>query len=423
MMTPLQYGLPLLQPEPSDGQVWSVSQLTQHIKERLELDPKLQDVWLRGEISNLSRASSGHLYFTLKDAEAAISCVMWRSDAARLTWQPEHGVGALARGRISVYAPRGSYQLYVDELQPAGLGDLHARFEQLRERLKAEGLFDDERKRPLPPFPRVVGIVTSPQAAALRDVLQVLGRRFPLVRVLLAPTMVQGDQAPPQIVAALQALDRRDEVDLILLVRGGGSLEELWAFNDEGVARAIAACRHPMVSGVGHETDFTIADFVADLRAPTPSAAAELSVPDQAELGARVEGWMGQMEGHLQRHLGELRQEVEQQQRTLQRLSPRARVDTHRQQVDDLTRRASRAVVHGLALQRSALAGLEARLSALSPQATLERGYAIVRQAETGAVVQRVGVVRGGDPLTIRVQDGEFGAVVDGEPKPENAGG
>jgi exodeoxyribonuclease VII large subunit len=412
-MTPLQYGLPLPEPDASERAVWSVSELTQHIKERLELDPKLQDVWLRGEISNLSRATSGHLYFTLKDAEAAIGCVMWRSDAARLAWQPEHGAAALARGRISVYAPRGNYQLYVEELHPAGLGDLHARFEQLRDRLKAEGLFDADRKRPLPPFPRVLGIVTSPQAAAFRDAQNVLRRRYPLVRVLLAPSLVQGDQAPPQIVAALQALDRRDEVDLILLVRGGGSLEELWAFNDERVARAIAACRHPVVSGVGHETDFTIADFVADLRAPTPSAAAELSVPDQAELRARIQGWEEQMEGSLNRQLGELRQAVDQQQRTLQRLSPQARVDTHRQQVDELTRRASRAVVHGLALQRAALAGLEARLGALSPQATLERGYAIVRQAETGAAVQRVDAVRKGDPLSIRVQDGEFGAVVD----------
>ena len=412
-MTPLQYGLPLPEPDASERAVWSVSELTQHIKERLELDPKLQDVWLRGEISNLSRATSGHLYFTLKDAEAAIGCVMWRSDAARLAWQPEHGAAALARGRISVYAPRGNYQLYVEELHPAGLGDLHARFEQLRDRLKAEGLFDADRKRPLPPFPRVLGIVTSPQAAAFRDAQNVLRRRYPLVRVLLAPSLVQGDQAPPQIMAALQALDRRDEVDLILLVRGGGSLEELWAFNDERVARAIAACRHPVVSGVGHETDFTIADFVADLRAPTPSAAAELSVPDQAELRARIQGWEEQMEGSLNRQLGELRQAVDQQQRTLQRLSPQARVDTHRQQVDELTRRASRAVVHGLALQRAALAGLEARLGALSPQATLERGYAIVRQAETGAAVQRVDAVRKGDPLSIRVQDGEFGAVVD----------
>jgi exodeoxyribonuclease VII large subunit len=412
-MTQLQFSLTNPQGSGPDLLIWTVSQLTQYIKEVLELDPELQDVQVRGEISNLSRASSGHLYFTLKDAGASIGCVMWRTAASALTWQPEHGAAAVARGRISVYPVRGSYQLYVDELYPAGLGDLHARFEQLRERLRAEGLFDEARKQPLPAFPRVVGLVTSPQAAALRDVLQVLRRRYPLVRVLLAPSMVQGEAAPPQIVAALQALDTRDEVDLILLVRGGGSLEELWAFNDERVARAIVACVHPVVSGVGHETDFTIADFVADLRAPTPSAAAELAVPDQAELRARVEGWADQLAGGLVRRLGRLRQALEGQQRALQRLSPQARVDTLRQQVDDLTGRASRALAHRLEMRRSGLAGLQARLAALSPQATLERGYAIVRRRETGELVRRVAQVGGGDALSVRVEDGEFGAVVE----------
>jgi exodeoxyribonuclease VII large subunit len=417
-MTPVQYQLPNLQPRTPDPKsqlsgppVWTVSELTQHIKELLESDSKLQDVWLSGEISNLSQAASGHLYFTLKDAEAAISCVMWRSAAQLLAWWPEHGAAALARGHISIYAPRGSYQLYVDELHPAGLGDLHAHLEQLRDRLKAEGLFDAARKRPLPPWPRLIGIVTSPQAAALRDVLDVLRRRYPLAGVLLAPSMVQGEQAPPQLVAALQALDARDDVDLILLVRGGGSLEELWAFNDERVSRAIAACRHPVVSGVGHETDYTIADFVADLRAPTPSAAAELAVPDQAELRQRVGMWAGQLTATMGRRLGQMRQALEQQQRVLQRLSPQARLATHRQQVDDLTRRAASAVGHGLALRHSNLAGIEARLAALSPLATLERGYAIVRRADTGTVVRSVNQVHDGDPLAVRVQDGEFGVV------------
>jgi exodeoxyribonuclease VII large subunit len=417
-MTQLQFSLSDPQGSGPDLIVWTVSHLTQYIKEVLELDPELQDVQVRGELSNLSRASSGHLYFTLKDAGASLNCVMWRSAAVALTWQPEHGAAAVARGRISVYPPRGGYQLYVDELYPAGLGDLHARFEQLRERLRAEGLFDEERKQPLPAFPQVLGLVTSPQAAALRDVLQVLRRRYPLARVLLAPSMVQGEAAPPQIVAALQALDARDEVDLILLVRGGGSLEELWAFNDERVARALAACRHPVVSGVGHETDFTIADFVADLRAPTPSAAAELAVPDQAELRARIDGWAGQLAAGLVRRLDRLRQALEGQQRALQRLSPQARVDTLRQQVDDLTGRASRTLAHRLEMRRSGLAGLEARLAALSPQATLERGYAIVRQSETGELVRSVGQVGRGDALAVRVEDGEFGAVVENRENP-----
>jgi exodeoxyribonuclease VII large subunit len=395
---------------------WTVSSLTGHIQEVLELDPQLQDVWLTGEISNFTRSTAGHLYFTLKDAEAAISCVMWRTAAAKVIWQPAQGAAALAHGRLSVYPARGSYQLYVDQLRPAGLGDLHSRFEQLREQLRAEGLFDDARKRPLPQYPRVLGIVTSPQAAALRDVLNILRRRYPLGRVRLAPTLVQGDQAPPQIVAALQALDAEDDVDVILLVRGGGSLEELWAFNDERVARAIAACRHPVVCGVGHETDFTIADFIADLRAPTPSAAAELAVPDQAELRQRVGAGAWQLEQALRRRLGVAGQALDQQRRALQRLSPQARVDRHRQQADDLTRRAGRSVGHALALHRSRLVGLQARLQALSPLATLERGYAIVRRQDTGAVVQRVGQVGAGDPLVIRVQDGEVGAIVRSEP-------
>jgi len=354
---------------------WTVGALTQYIKELLEFDDLLQDVWLRGEVSNFARAASGHLYFTLKDSEAALSCVMWRSAAARLTWQPEQGAAVLAHGRISLYAPRGNYQLLVDELHPAGLGDLHARFEQLKEQLRAEGLFDAGRKRRLPDLPRVIGVVTSPQAAALRDVLNVLQRRYPLVRVLLAPTLVQGDQAPAQIVAALRTLDARDDVDLILLVRGGGSLEELWAFNDEGVARAIAACRHPVVTGVGHETD----------------------------------------RGSMGRRLSEARQTLSQAQALLRRFSPRTRLDAQRQYADDLGQRAERAMGHRLALERAALTGLEARLAALSPAATLERGYAIVRRADTGLVVCRVEQVQAGDDLVIRVRDGEFGAVTRSE--------
>jgi exodeoxyribonuclease VII large subunit len=260
----------------------------------------------------------------------------------------------------------------------------------------------------------VVGIVTSPGAAALRDVLNVLQRRYPLVQVLLAPTQVQGDQAPPQIVAALQALDAREDVDLILVVRGGGSLEDLWAFNDERVARAVAACRHPVISGVGHETDFTISDFVADVRAPTPSAAAELAVPDQIELRQRIGNWAGRLDGSMERRLDEMQRSLDLQRRALQRLSPHARVDAYRQQVDDFTQRAGRMLIHRLALQRSGLAGLRARLAALSPEATLERGYAIVRQEDTGAVVRSVAQVRRGDPLAITLQDGEFGATADG---------
>jgi exodeoxyribonuclease VII large subunit len=391
---------------------WTVSDLTQHIKEVLELDPPLQDIWLTGEISNFTRSAAGHLYFTLKDEGATLSCVMWRSAADELIWQPELGAATLAHGRISVYPARGNYQLYVDQLNPEGLGDLHARFEELREQLKDEGLFDADRKRSLPAFPRALGVVTSPQAAAFRDVLNVLRRRYPLLRVLLAPTLVQGEQAPPQIVAALRALDRRDDVDIVLLVRGGGSLEELWAFNDERVARAIAACRHPVISGVGHETDFTIADFVADVRAPTPSAAAELAVPDRAALLRRIQEWVHQLQYGMQQRLVTRSQILAQQRTALKRLSPQARLDTHRQQVDDQMRLAGRLLAHRLDLHRTGLVGLKARLEALGPLATLERGYAVVRREATGQVVHSVNQVEAGDPLSIRVTDGEFGADV-----------
>jgi len=394
--------------------VWTVGELTRHIRNLLEADISLRNVWLRGEISNLSRPASGHLYFSLKDAGASLKCVMWRSAVEFLGWQPEHGAQVLARGRISVYPQGGVYQLYVDELHPAGVGDLHARFEELREHLRAEGLFELERKRPLPAFPRLLGVVTSPQAAALRDVLQVLRRRWPLVKVLLAPTLVQGDMAPPQIVAALRALDARDDVDLILLVRGGGSLEELWAFNDERVARAIAACRHPVVCGVGHETDFTIADFAADVRASTPTAAAELSVPDQADLRRRVRAHGAQVEEQVLRRMAEARQGLEREARSLARLSPRGRIEAERQRLDELTRRASQALLHSLALRRAALGRARAQMLALSPQATLERGYAIVRREDTGAVVRSVQQAQAGDDLRIQVQDGELTAVTKG---------
>lgn len=396
------------------ARVWTVGELTRHIRNLLEGDLSLRNVWLRGEISNLSRPASGHLYFSLKDAGASLKCVMWRSSVEFLGWQPEHGAQVLARGRISVYPQGGVYQLYVDELHPAGVGDLHAQFEELRERLRAEGLFELERKRPLPPFPRLLGVVTSPQAAALRDVLQVLRRRWPLVKVLLAPTLVQGDMAPPQIVAALRALDARDDVDLILLVRGGGSLEELWAFNDEGVARAIAACRHPIVCGVGHETDFTIADFTADVRASTPTAAAELAVPDQADLRRRVRAHAVQVEEQVLRRLAEARQNLEREGRSLARLSPRGRIEAERQRLDELSRRASQALLHSLALRRAALGRARAQMLALSPQATLERGYAIVRREDTGVVVRSVQQAQAGDDLRIQVQDGELTAVTKG---------
>jgi len=389
---------------------YTVSQLTGTIRRLIEGEPDLNDVWVEGEVSNFSRPTSGHCYFTLKDASAQLGCVMWRNVAQVQTYLPASGDLVLAHGRVGVYEAGGRYQLYVDQLRPAGLGHLYQQFERLKERLEAEGLFAPERKRPLPPFPRRIGVVTSPSAAALRDILNILSRRYPLAEVLLAPTPVQGDEAPPHIVAALEALNRRDDVDVIIVARGGGSLEELWAFNDERVARAIAASRIPVICGVGHETDFTLADFAADVRAPTPSAAAELVAPDCAELRARVAGMAETLQTTLRGTLEEQRWRLAGQARALKHLSPAAQLAQARQRVDDLLGRAQVGLNHSLALRRECLSGLAGQLAGVSPLGTLERGYAIVRHRRTGAVVRSVAQVAGGDVLGIRVADGEFEA-------------
>ena len=389
---------------------YTVSQLTGHIRRLIEDDLALGDVWLEGEVSNFSRASSGHCYFTLKDASAQVRCVMWRSDANRQSYLPTDGDFVLSHGRVGVYEARGLYQLYVDQIRPAGVGDLYRRYELLKARLEEEGLFAEERKRPLPPFPRYIGVVTSPIAAALRDILNVLSRRYPLAEVLLSPAQVQGDAAPPQIVAALRALNARDDVDVIVVARGGGSLEELWAFNDERVARAVATSRIPVVCGVGHETDFSLADFAADVRAPTPSAAAELVVQDQAELRLQVEGRHAALASSLQNVVAEQRWRLADQVRALHHLSPAAQLDQTRQRVDDLTVRAGAALRHGLSLRRERLDGLSKRLEGVSPLGTLERGYAIVRHQEARTVVRSVEQVGLGDELEVQVADGAFEA-------------
>ena len=290
--------------------VLTVSELTQAVKETLELDARFQNILVRGEISNFKHHTSGHMYFTLKDEKSRLKCVMFRSHNARLRFRPEDGLKVIAGGRLGVYEVAGEYQLYVEELYPEGLGALHLAFEQLKAKLQAEGLFDPARKRPLPGLPRTVGIVTSPTGAAIRDMVSVLRRRFPNVNILLAPAIVQGDAGPPSVIRALELLNWRDDVDVIIVGRGGGSLEELWTFNDEGVARAIAASRIPVISAVGHETDFTIADFVADRRAPTPSAAAEIAVPERAKLLQDVRDQEERLRLAIQKRIRQLRESL-----------------------------------------------------------------------------------------------------------------
>ena len=407
------WGSPQAGPSFPTMPVYRVSQITAYIKELFDSDYALQDLWLEGEVSNCSRAASGHVYFTLKDEEAQIRCVMWRSQVERQAYLPQDGEAILAHGRISVYEAGGRYQLYVDDIQPAGIGLLYLQFEALKERLAAEGLFDAERKRPLPPFPRRLGVVTSPAAAALRDIVNVLRRRYPLVEVVLSPTLVQGDEAPSQIVAAIEALNEHTDVDAIVVARGGGSLEELWAFNDERVARAIYASQAPVVTGVGHETDFTIADFVADVRAPTPSAAAEMTVPDRQELRGTVESWGGRLAQLMRGQIEEERRALQYREQILRRFSPQAQIDSYRQRIDDLMHSALAGLKHRLALAGERLRTLDSQLQTLSPLATLERGYAIARHLGTGKVVRSVAQVVAGDRLEVRVSDGQFESTVE----------
>ena len=392
-------------------QTWSVTDLTYYLKDLLESDHNLADVWVQGEISNFSRPRSGHLYFTIKDAKASLRCVMWRNAAARLAFNPKDGDAVDIHGGISIYEAGGQYQLYVDTIRPLGDGALYQEFLRLQNQLEAEGLFDDERKRPIPRWPRRIGIVTSPTGAALQDMINTLRRRYPLAEVILAPTAVQGDEAPPGIVESIQSLNRTANIDVILVARGGGSIEDLWAFNDERVARAIAASDVPVISGVGHQTDFTISDFVADLRAPTPTAAAELATPDRADLIFGLDDLTQRLARATLGHTNTVRWELQNLSSRLQRHSPAQRIQSDRQRIDELSIHSITALKHRLQLKQVELSGLNQRLESLSPTTILERGYAVVSQPD-GTTVKSVKQVERGDRLGIRVKDGDFEAEV-----------
>ncbi len=387
----------------------SVSEVTARVKEVIACDDLLADVRVAGEVSNLSRPASGHLYFTLKDEGAQLRCVMWRSYAARLSRLPRNGDAVIARGRIDVYERDGVYQLYVEALVGQGIGDLNAEFERLKQKLQAEGLFDAARKRPLPRFPRALGIVTSPTGAALQDILNVLRRRYPLLEVYLSPTLVQGEDAPEQIVRAIQRLNDAGCCDVILVARGGGSLEELWAFNDERVVRAIAASPTPVVSGIGHEIDYTLADFAADVRAPTPSAAAEIITPDINDLRLQVDAMSLTLTETMHARLTRAKAGLSTLQRALRLLSPFNQLARQRERLDEARTRLAAALAHRLAVLRLRLDGLRARLEGVGPLATLARGYAIVRDAD-GRIVRSVQAVQRGARLQITVADGSFDA-------------
>jgi exodeoxyribonuclease VII large subunit len=392
---------------------WTVTDLTRYMRDLLESDEVLQDVWVTGEVSNFSRPASGHLYFTLKDSNASLKCVMWRNAVLRQSFMPRDGEAIEVHGAISIYETGGQYQLYADVIHHAGEGALYQEFLRLKALLEAEGLFDPDRKRTIPAIPKRLGIVTSPTGAALQDMLNTLRRRYPLVEVVLAPTPVQGVEAPLGIISALEDLAQIAKPDVIILARGGGSIEDLWAFNDERVARAIAASPIPIITGVGHETDFTIADFVSDLRAPTPTAAAELATPNQADMRLDLSELNARIYRLIQNFQAEARWTLKEQQNRLDRNSPLTRVQSASQRVDELEHRLSSTTHHLLQLSRSRLAGLVQQISALNPMAVLERGYAIVTN-QAGQAISRVRQVTPGEALEVQVSDGGFGVHVDG---------
>lgn len=391
--------------------VLTVSQVNFFVKSLIEGDGRLSDILISGEISNFTdHYRSGHLYFSLKDEKSVLKAVMFASAARRLRFRPADGMKVIIRGRVSVYEPTGQYQLYAEDMQPDGMGALSLAYEQLKERLAAEGLFDRERKRPLPPYPERIGVITSPTGAAVRDILQITARRWPLAKIVLAPVLVQGSQAPGQIVAALGQLDRQRACDVIILGRGGGSLEDLWAFNDEQVARAVYACSIPVVSAVGHETDYTICDFVADLRAPTPSAAAELCTPDWREALAQVLEYHQYFHRAAKSQVEYLRQSLDLLVQDSPLSLPEELLQGRREALEDCTARLAQGLRGRLLGEQKRLAVLAGTLDALSPLRVLSRGYAMV--TKEGRVLKSAGEAAPGDKVAIRLAEGELSAEI-----------
>jgi exodeoxyribonuclease VII large subunit len=388
-----------------------VSDLNRRVRVLLDGDPALADVWVEGEVSQPSYPPSGHCFFTLKDAASQVKAVLFREGLARAMVRPEHGMQVICHGKVRGYEPQGTYQVYVESITPAGAGDLHQQYEALRARLAAEGLFEEGRKRPLPRWPKRIGVVTSPVGAVWRDIGNVMRRRYPIGQLVLSPTIVQGATAAGAIVRALNRLYADEGVDLVILARGGGSLEDLWSFNDERVVRAVVDSPVPVVVGVGHESDVTLADFAADLRAPTPSAAAEQAVPDLETFPAIIDRLSDRASAALLGRLASGRSYLAQEERALVRLLP----DTAaaRQRAAELVDRGHRALAARTSRETAAVAGLGDALRALSPAATLERGYAVARLAD-GTLVRDPAQARVGESLEVVVARGTVATRVEG---------
>ena len=392
--------------------VLTVTQLNTCIKTLIEGTDFLRSVYIKGEISNFTNHyKTGHFYFTLKDEGSLLKAVMFRASAAKLPFVPENGMKVVVHGRISAFVRDGQYQLYADDMEPDGIGSLYFAFEQLKKKLEAEGLFAESRKKPLPKIPTRIGIITSPTGAAIRDMINIIGRRFPYAKILLYPALVQGNDAPPQLIAGIEYFNAARSVDVVIIGRGGGSIEDLWAFNDENLARCIAASRLPVISAVGHETDFTICDFVADRRAPTPSAAAELAVPETTELKRKINNIVGRMELLLGKQIENRRQALHYLSTSRGLSAPAAMLDDRRMNLVYLADKLDRAVQTRMTACRADLAQQAVKLDALNPLAIFGRGYSAAF-AENGELLSRVEQLTVGQPITIRLSDGEARADV-----------
>lgn len=391
----------------------TVTQLNEFIKRLIDTTPQLSDVYVKGEISNFkNHYSTGHYYFTLKDESGQIRSVMFKSSAVKMKFIPEDGMKVVAHGRISAFVRDGTYQLYCDSMEPDGVGALYIAYEQLKKKLEAEGLFDQSRKRPLPKIPTRVGIITSATGAAIRDMINVCGRRFPAAKLVLFPTLVQGPDAPPQLIAGLDYFNASHSVDVIIIGRGGGSIEDLWAFNDEGVARAVARSTIPVISAVGHETDFTICDFVADRRAPTPSAAAELAVPDTAELKRKIGNIITREAEVVGAMIRVRRERLNALERSRALTDPMNVINDRRMLSDILSDRLTRAVDTEIKMKRSTLAMGAGKLDALNPLSVISRGFSAVYK-DDGTLVKGIGDVSTGDKISVKTIGGEAKCTVD----------
>ena len=394
-----------------ERQIFTVTALNEYIKMKLESDEALLHVFIRGEISNFTNHKSGHFYFTVKDETSRLSAVMFHSAASKLAFMPENGMKIIIGGRISAYVRDGQYQIYADTLEPDGVGALYIAYEQLKAKLGAEGLFDEAKKKPLPRYPRRIGVITSPTGAAIRDIINILGRRFPIAEVVLYPSLVQGESAAPQLIEGLRYFNEKKNVNVIIIGRGGGSLEDLWAFNSEALVREVAASELPVISAVGHEIDFTLCDFAADRRAPTPSAAAELAVPERYELKRKLGNVTARLELLEGKKLELLRSTLERMKKSRALTDPRNFIDDKRMALGIAEDKLYNRITFLLERKKSALAGKTAKLDAMNPLSVLSRGYGAAF-ASDGTVIRSAAQVEKGSDISLMLSDGTVRATV-----------